>query len=320
MTTPDVAPPRRTRRSAGPVPVDGGFRFTGRWPYSTGTDHAGWVILGGMVADADGKRRDARPTCATSCSLAATTRSSRTRWNVMGLGGTGSKDVRMTDVFVPELPGPRRRPRARQHLQRPVAAGLPALRHALRRDVPLRHLGRHLRRSPAAPCAAGNTSRPGSPRRGAPPRPTRSCSRPWPAPKPTWRRASPRPVDRRRFHDTVAGGGDITVKERLRFRVDQVRATDRAIEAVNELYRLMGSSSIQKGSPLERYWRDLQVASTHVCNSREPCLPGLGAGRVRRRDPAVRPVLTSALGSLRLHRLLERSSHSTETHPLRDRA
>ena len=74
-----------------------------------------------------------------------------------------------------------------------------------------------------------------------------------------------------RFYDTVAGGGDITVKDRLRFRVDQVRATDRAIEAVNELYRLMGSSSIQKGSPLERYWRDLQVASTHVCNSREPC-------------------------------------------------
>jgi alkylation response protein AidB-like acyl-CoA dehydrogenase len=73
-----------------------------------------------------------------------------------------------------------------------------------------------------------------------------------------------------RFHDTVSDGGDITVKDRLRFRVDQVRATDRAIEAINDLYRLMGSSSIQKGSPLERYWRDLQVASTHVCNSREP--------------------------------------------------
>jgi alkylation response protein AidB-like acyl-CoA dehydrogenase len=71
--------------------------------------------------------------------------------------------------------------------------------------------------------------------------------------------------------DTVASGGDITVKDRLRFRRDQVRATDRAIEAVNELYRLMGSSSIQKSSELERYWRDLQVASTHVCNAREVC-------------------------------------------------
>ena len=90
-----------------------------------------------------------------------------------------------------------------------------------------------------------------------------------------------------RFHDTVAGGGDITVKDRLRFRVDQVRATDRAIEAVNELYRLMGSSSIQKGSPLERYWRDLQVASTHVCNSREPCYVawGLDASAARSRRP-----------------------------------
>ena len=31
------------------TPVDGGFLFTGRWPYSTGTDHADWVILGGFV-------------------------------------------------------------------------------------------------------------------------------------------------------------------------------------------------------------------------------------------------------------------------------
>jgi alkylation response protein AidB-like acyl-CoA dehydrogenase len=74
-----------------------------------------------------------------------------------------------------------------------------------------------------------------------------------------------------RFFDTVSDGGDITVKDRLRFRVDQVRATDRAIEAVHELYRLMGSTAIQKGSPLEPFWRDLQVAATHVCNSKEPC-------------------------------------------------
>ena len=38
-----------------------------------------------------------------------------------------------------------------------------------------------------------------------------------------------------RFYDTVSAGGDITVKDRLRFRVDQVRATDRAIEAVRML-------------------------------------------------------------------------------------
>jgi 3-hydroxy-9,10-secoandrosta-1,3,5(10)-triene-9,17-dione monooxygenase len=74
-----------------------------------------------------------------------------------------------------------------------------------------------------------------------------------------------------RFFESVSHGGDISVQQRLRFRVDQVRATDRAISAVNDLYRLMGSSSIQKSSQLERVWRDLQVAATHVCNSREPC-------------------------------------------------
>ena len=33
----------------------------GRWPYSTGTDHAGWIILGGMVADELRRRRVSPP-------------------------------------------------------------------------------------------------------------------------------------------------------------------------------------------------------------------------------------------------------------------
>ena len=45
--------------------VDGGYLFTGQWPYSTGTDHAQWVILGGFVLDEQGEV-GRRRTCATS--------------------------------------------------------------------------------------------------------------------------------------------------------------------------------------------------------------------------------------------------------------
>ncbi|MGD8832217.1 MAG: hypothetical protein PVF57_16545, partial [Pseudomonadales bacterium] len=42
-------------------PVEGGFLLSGDWPYSTGTDFCAWVILGGMVTDADGNLPRGRP-------------------------------------------------------------------------------------------------------------------------------------------------------------------------------------------------------------------------------------------------------------------
>ncbi len=35
--------------------VVGGYRFTGRWPFSSGTDHCGWIVRGGMPVDDEGK-------------------------------------------------------------------------------------------------------------------------------------------------------------------------------------------------------------------------------------------------------------------------
>ena len=37
------------------VPVEGGYKFSGKWGFSSGTDHCKWVFLGGMLADADGQ-------------------------------------------------------------------------------------------------------------------------------------------------------------------------------------------------------------------------------------------------------------------------
>ena len=81
--------------------VDGGFLFTGQWPYSTGTDHSDWVILGGMVVGDDGQ-----PTMPPDVRHFVIPRADyeivEDSWNVLGLKGTGSKDVRMTDVFIPD--------------------------------------------------------------------------------------------------------------------------------------------------------------------------------------------------------------------------
>src|SRR5437763_11304855 len=35
--------------------ADGGYRLDGRWSFSSGCDHASWVLLGGIVLDAEEK-------------------------------------------------------------------------------------------------------------------------------------------------------------------------------------------------------------------------------------------------------------------------
>lgn len=257
-------------------PVEGGFTFTGQWPYSTGTDHSEWVILGGMVTDSDG-----RPLMPPDVRHFVLPRADyeivEDSWNVMGLAGTGSKDVRMTDVFVPDhrvLDGVLVRDNTYSDRWR---AGEPL--YAMRFGVmfpfaisagtfgiargALRAAWDHIE---ARVSSQGSASK-------ADPFVLVALAR---AESDVEASISHVRTTIAQFFDTVSNGGDISIKDRLRFRVDQVRATDRAIEAVGELYRLMGSSSIQQGSPLERAWRDLQVASTHVCNSREPCYVAWG--------------------------------------------
>ena len=99
--TPTRGPRRRTHRSGGPRRVDGGYLFTGQWPYSTGTDHSEWVILGGFVLDEQGEI-GGPPDMRHFVIPRADYEIVEDSWNVMGLQGTGSKDVRMKDVFVPD--------------------------------------------------------------------------------------------------------------------------------------------------------------------------------------------------------------------------
>lgn len=79
--------------------VEGGFRLSGRWSFSSGSEHCKWAFLGAVV-----------PTPEAPFDMA----NYRTflvpiedyeivkNWDVVGLQGTGSHDVVVDDVFVPE--------------------------------------------------------------------------------------------------------------------------------------------------------------------------------------------------------------------------
>lgn len=79
--------------------VEGGFRLSGRWGFSTGSVHCKWVVLGAMVPPSEpGGAPDMRAFLLPRCDYTIDTDS----WHVFGLQGTGSHDIIVDDVFVPE--------------------------------------------------------------------------------------------------------------------------------------------------------------------------------------------------------------------------
>lgn len=77
--------------------VEGGFLFSGRWGYSSGCDHCDWVFLGGLVETAEGQPLDARTWLIPRKDYEIVD-----TWHTAGLKGTGSKDIVIKDVFVPD--------------------------------------------------------------------------------------------------------------------------------------------------------------------------------------------------------------------------
>ncbi|MFU8763377.1 MAG: flavin-dependent monooxygenase [Haliea sp.] len=72
--------------------VEGGFRLSGRWGWSSGSDHCTWVFLGAICPDG-GFRSFLVPR--GDYEIVDT-------WHAMGLQGTGSNDIVVNDVFVPD--------------------------------------------------------------------------------------------------------------------------------------------------------------------------------------------------------------------------
>jgi 3-hydroxy-9,10-secoandrosta-1,3,5(10)-triene-9,17-dione monooxygenase len=83
-------PPGRASRTAG------GYRLSGRWKFSSGIDACSWTMLGG-IASADGELPDYRVFLipVSDCRIIDT-------WHAAGLRATGSNDVEVRDVFVPD--------------------------------------------------------------------------------------------------------------------------------------------------------------------------------------------------------------------------
>lgn len=78
--------------------VEGGYRLTGRWPFSSGVDPSTWNMLAGMVEPDE----DIDPAEHRVFLLPESEYDIIDTWHTAGLKGTGSKDVALEEVFVPD--------------------------------------------------------------------------------------------------------------------------------------------------------------------------------------------------------------------------
>lgn len=80
--------------------VEGGYRLSGHWEWSSGSNHCSWVMLGAMLPDADPESE--RPPMQIGLLLPSEEYQIVENWHVAGLKGTGSHDIVVNDAFVPE--------------------------------------------------------------------------------------------------------------------------------------------------------------------------------------------------------------------------
>ena len=78
------------------IPVEGGYKVSGKYPFASGVDASTWMLVGAMTEQTGGapQRR--------LFLIPQADFKSQDNWQAYGLGGTGSHDVHMTDAFVPE--------------------------------------------------------------------------------------------------------------------------------------------------------------------------------------------------------------------------
>ena len=79
------------------VRVDGGYRISGNWGFTSGCDHMQWLFLGGMIPPL-GEGAPPKPAFFMVPRADVTFEDN---WFTMGLAGTGSKNTLGNDVFVP---------------------------------------------------------------------------------------------------------------------------------------------------------------------------------------------------------------------------
>jgi 3-hydroxy-9,10-secoandrosta-1,3,5(10)-triene-9,17-dione monooxygenase len=256
------------------VKTDGGHIVSGRWSFSSGCDHATWVLLGQLVTDQENRPVDYRTFLLPRSDYAI-----EDVWDTVGLRGTGSNDIVVSDVFVPEhrslsfidvtklvVPG--------QELNHgplfrlpygsvfPYGITTPLIGMATgayeahvaytRGRVRVAYAGQKAAQDPHAQVRVAEAAA--------------DIDGAW--------LALERNMTELMGH--VRAGEKIPLSLRLRVRRDQVLGTAASIRAVDRLFENSGGRALKSGTPIQRFWRDVHAGRVHAINDPERALTMYG--------------------------------------------
>lgn len=258
------------------TPTEGGYRVSGRWSFSSGSEHCRWALLGALVMGDDGK-----PVDFLTILVPRGDYSIVDVWDVVGLKATGSNDILIEDQFLPahrtlsfndvtalRCPGQEANPSPLYKLPfgtlfsytitAPIIGmaqgAYDAHVETMRERVRVSYGGQKVAQDPFAHV-----------------RVARAASDIDAA----WLQLVRNVQEEVTFADA---GEDLPMELRLRARRDQVRGTERAIEAIDLLFKNSGGRSLKTGNPIERAWRDAHAGSVHAANDTERWLAMYGKG------------------------------------------
>jgi alkylation response protein AidB-like acyl-CoA dehydrogenase len=241
------------------VPVDGGYRVSGRWAMASNCKQCHWLGAGCLVFDGDAPRRgpNGAPVAIMPVVAASDVKILDT-WDVSGLRGTGSHDFEVTDVVVPArrcVPFPlEKSPHPGALYAMPffgfqasavASAALGVARAAIDEFSALA-------RTKLLPGSRSTVATRASTQIAlTQAEATLESARAWlfATIEETWRAARE--------------GRSATAKERAKLRLAATNATHSAARAVDIVYTAGGSSSLYTKSPLQRCLRDVHAMTQH---------------------------------------------------------
>jgi len=248
------------------VPVDGGYRVTGRWPFGTGCQESSWMLGSFQIFDGDQPRRspDGNSVHWRGIFARSDAQIVEGSWDVSGMRATGSFDWTVDDVFLPER-------RTMVHAGIPLDnqwKRWPGISYALPAQA---WVGPHHSAVITGLARAGidaliELAGAKTPRG----RTARLCDNA--QVQDDIGRADTilnagrayRSAVITEIWNTVAAGKDTTLEQRARSRLAAAYAADSARQAMDLMFRHGGSTSYRRASRIAECWRDLQVVGQAV--------------------------------------------------------